>query len=104
MGIHTVCDHGLIIPIMVHQASLTKQARLPAQSANKKIFTNMSMSIFCLVYSVSAVNIACTSQEHTLNESEKEQEKLEGKNYFVCRVRFYIYILVAKCPQKESKT
>ncbi len=56
--------------MMVHQASLTERAHLPAQSAIEMIFTNMSMSIFCSVYSVSAVKIACTSQvvqEHTLN-------------------------------------
>lgn len=103
MDIHTVCDHGLIIPMMVHQTSLTKQACLPAQSAIKKIFTNMSMSIFCLVYSISAVNIACASQEHTLNESEKEQEKQEGK-IILCVGSGFTYIVVAKCPQKESKT
>lgn len=64
----------------------TKRARLPAQSAIKKIFTNMSMSIFCSVYNVSAVKIACASQEaqeHTLNESEKEQET-QGEHFFFC--------------------
>lgn len=101
MGIHTVCDPGLITPMMVHQMSLTKRARLPAQSAIKKIFTNMSMSIFCLVYSVSAVKIACASQEHILKESKKEQEKQEGKNYFVCRVRFYIYCGGQMSPKRK---
>lgn len=50
----------------------------------------MSMSIICSVYNVSAVKIAFASQEaqeHTLNESEKEQETQGEHFFFVCRVR-----------------